>query len=270
MGTHHLRERAKKLKSEGILIVRFEMMFNVWCGHCNAHIGKGVRYNAEKKKIGMYHTSPIYQFRMKCAECGGWMEIHTDPQNHGFKFVSGVVRKTEDPEADAAERGVAQLQSQEQAERLASDPMFRLEHNIADVQVAKKETPRIQELYELSASREEDYDLNSHLRREMRERKARERAEAAAKLIPPKTAIEAFSQPVLPATAEDAALAAAQPFRYLKRTSDAADRAVKRLNIVRQSIFAGPAVAAAAPTHKVAAAPRPAVNIAASVLPKKA
>jgi coiled-coil domain-containing protein 130 len=29
-------------------------------------VGMGVRYNAEKKKVGMYYTTPIYQFRMKC------------------------------------------------------------------------------------------------------------------------------------------------------------------------------------------------------------
>lgn len=47
-GQHPLRERAKKL-GEGILIIRFEMPFNVWCGKCNHLIGKGVRFNAEKK-----------------------------------------------------------------------------------------------------------------------------------------------------------------------------------------------------------------------------
>ncbi len=51
LGQHPLRERARKLKSEGILVIRFEMPFNVWCLHCNAHIGKGVRYNAEKKQV---------------------------------------------------------------------------------------------------------------------------------------------------------------------------------------------------------------------------
>lgn len=47
-GQHPLRDRAKKL-GEGILIIRFEMPFNVWCGKCNHLIGKGVRFNAEKK-----------------------------------------------------------------------------------------------------------------------------------------------------------------------------------------------------------------------------
>ena len=46
--SHHLRERARKL-DQGILIVRFELPFNIWCLGCNNHIGMGVRYNAEKK-----------------------------------------------------------------------------------------------------------------------------------------------------------------------------------------------------------------------------
>ena len=40
----------------------------------------GVRYNAEKKKIGNYYSTPIYSFRCKCHLCSGWFEIHTDPQ----------------------------------------------------------------------------------------------------------------------------------------------------------------------------------------------
>lgn len=40
----------------------------------------GVRYNAEKKKIGSYYSTPIYSFRCKCHLCSGWFEIHTDPK----------------------------------------------------------------------------------------------------------------------------------------------------------------------------------------------
>ena len=40
----------------------------------------GVRYNAEKKKVGMYYSTPIYSFRCKCHLCDGWFEIQTDPK----------------------------------------------------------------------------------------------------------------------------------------------------------------------------------------------
>ena len=29
------------------------MPYNIWCDGCKAHIAMGVRYNAEKKKVGM-------------------------------------------------------------------------------------------------------------------------------------------------------------------------------------------------------------------------
>ena len=43
-GSHALGKRARKL-GDGILIVRFELPFNVWCGGCEQHIGQGVRYS---------------------------------------------------------------------------------------------------------------------------------------------------------------------------------------------------------------------------------
>lgn len=39
-----------------------------------------MRYNAEKKKIGMYYSTPIWSFRMKCHLCDNWFEIQTDPK----------------------------------------------------------------------------------------------------------------------------------------------------------------------------------------------
>uniref|UniRef100_A0A8C2SMS7 Probable splicing factor YJU2B n=1 Tax=Coturnix japonica TaxID=93934 RepID=A0A8C2SMS7_COTJA len=39
-GSHPLRERARKL-SQGILVIRFEMPFNIWCDGCKNHIGMG-------------------------------------------------------------------------------------------------------------------------------------------------------------------------------------------------------------------------------------
>ena len=55
------------------------MPYNIWCDGCKNHIGMGVRYNAEKSKVGMYYTTPIWQFRMKCHLCDNYMVIKTDP-----------------------------------------------------------------------------------------------------------------------------------------------------------------------------------------------
>ncbi|POR38629.1 Protein saf4, partial [Tolypocladium paradoxum] len=66
--------------------VRFEMPFAVWCASCPKPtlIGQGVRFNAEKRRAGAYHTTPIWSFRMRHADCGGALEIRTDPRNTAY------------------------------------------------------------------------------------------------------------------------------------------------------------------------------------------
>lgn len=89
-GTHALGARAKNLSTTGELVVRFELPFNIWCGSCEAHLGAGVRYNAKKRKVGAYHSTPIYAFRCKCHLCDGFFEIRTDPQVRLFHFFSYI------------------------------------------------------------------------------------------------------------------------------------------------------------------------------------
>ena len=57
-GQHALRERAKKI-GEGILVIRFEMPYNIWCGGCSSMIAQGVRFNAEKKQVGNYYSTKV-------------------------------------------------------------------------------------------------------------------------------------------------------------------------------------------------------------------
>ena len=97
-GQHHLRERAKKIH-EGILVVRFEMPFDVWCSGCGEHVGKGVRYNAEKKAVGKYFSSKIWNFRMKCHLCDNYFEIETDPKANDYVCKSGLRKKNEEWQA---------------------------------------------------------------------------------------------------------------------------------------------------------------------------
>ena len=91
-GQHPLRERAKKL-DQGILVIRFEMPFNVWCAGCGHLIGKGVRFNAEKKAVGGYFSTEIWSFSMTSPCCQEHIEIQTDPKNHEYIVVSGARRK---------------------------------------------------------------------------------------------------------------------------------------------------------------------------------
>lgn len=78
-GSHPLRERAKRLH-EGIMRIRFEMPYNIWCSGCGSHIGMGVRFNADKTQVGKYYSTPIFKFRMKCHLCDNYFEIQTDPK----------------------------------------------------------------------------------------------------------------------------------------------------------------------------------------------
>ena len=91
-GQHPLRERAKKL-DQGILVIRFEMPFNVWCQGCGHLIGKGVRFNAEKQAIGNYHSTKIWSFSMTAPCCQQRIVVHTDPKTTEYLVVSGGRRK---------------------------------------------------------------------------------------------------------------------------------------------------------------------------------
>lgn len=94
-GRHPLGARARKI-DQGILVVRFELPFNIWCGGCNSHIGQGVRYNAEKKHVGDYYSTKIWAFRCKCHLCSHWFEVRTDPKNAQYVVHEGARRQVQD------------------------------------------------------------------------------------------------------------------------------------------------------------------------------
>ncbi|KAI9487502.1 MAG: CWC16 protein [Benjaminiella poitrasii] len=175
-GKHALGDRARKL-DEGILIVRFELPFNIWCSGCENHIGKGVRYNAQKKQIGKYYSTPILQFRMKCHLCDNWIEIHTDPKNHEYVVVSGARKKVEEWNPEDTE--VMQLQDKEEKEKLEADPMYRLEHDIKDKNKIEESKPRITQIQNLNDAQWADpYTRSQQLRKQFREEKKREKRKA--------------------------------------------------------------------------------------------
>jgi coiled-coil domain-containing protein 130 len=71
---------------------RFEMPFNVWCEKCQDLIGKGVRFNAEKKQTGQYHSTKIWTFSMH-HHCGCEIKVRTDPKSCEYIIESGAHRK---------------------------------------------------------------------------------------------------------------------------------------------------------------------------------
>jgi coiled-coil domain-containing protein 130 len=175
-GKHALGARANKI-SQGILTVRFEMPFPIWCTHCPKPtiIGQGVRFNAEKKKVGNYYSSPIYSFRMKHVACGGVIEIRTDPQNTAYVVIEGARKR--DLGEDKVEEGDVKILTQEEREKLRSNAFAALEGKIEDKQRLQESKLRIEELQDLSSQQWEDpYELNKKLRNSFREgRKTREK-----------------------------------------------------------------------------------------------
>ncbi|XP_062288893.1 probable splicing factor YJU2B [Scomber scombrus] len=201
--THPLRERARKL-SQGILIIRFEMPYNIWCDGCKNHIGMGVRYNAEKKKVGNYYTTPIYRFRMKCHLCVNYIEMQTDPATCDYVIVSGANRKEE--RWDMAENEQILTTERNEKEKLETDAMYKLDHGGKDKEKLKKALPSLSEIQDHQSSKKDDFQLNSALRRKFRtEKKVSAEQEEKDNAVRMRTNL---SIPLLPEKEEDKKLAA--------------------------------------------------------------
>ena len=168
--SHPLGARANKI-SRGILTVRFELPFAVWCDHCKpaAIVGQGVRFNAEKKKVGNYHTTPIWSFRMKHSACGGWWEIRTDPQAAEYVVVEGARRRDYGPGEKGAEAdGDLKFLTEAEREKRRTDAFANLEGKLEDRGTDNQNKKRVEELYERAEVWRDPYDVNARLRRDFR------------------------------------------------------------------------------------------------------
>ena len=166
-GQHPLRERASKLAS-GILVVRFELPFNTWCGGCGHLMGTGVRFNAEKKAVGAYHSTKIWEFAMTTPCCSTRLVVRTDPAAAQYVIVEGGTAK-----AGAFSSGVdvvAELADERERATVRNDPLARLEAGVTGARAAAGNAARLAALAAASASRYgNDYAANKTLRRGARE-----------------------------------------------------------------------------------------------------
>ncbi|EGY20425.1 coiled-coil domain-containing protein [Verticillium dahliae VdLs.17] len=106
----------------GVQTVRFEMPFAIWCSTCPKPtiIGQGVRFNAEKRRTGAYHSTPIWTFRMRHAACGGTIEVATDPQNTAYVVVAGAAKRDTGPAARDGDGDLVVMTDEERAALRAS------------------------------------------------------------------------------------------------------------------------------------------------------
>ncbi|GLI59751.1 hypothetical protein VaNZ11_001701 [Volvox africanus] len=167
-GQHPLRERASKL-DQGILVIRFEMPFNIWCEKCGEHIAKGERFNAEKKAIGQYHSTKVLQFAMT-HHCGCKITIQTDPKRAEYLVVEGARKKEESYRAEDAE--VIELPDDEERERRDKDLLYRMEYQEGAKTKAMTEMERLVAIHDVVDARAADpYSLNRAMRAALRSEK---------------------------------------------------------------------------------------------------
>lgn len=191
---HALGSRARKLP-QGILVVRFEMPFAIWCSTCpassnNRLIGQGVRFNAEKKKVGNYFSTPVWSFRMKHTACGGWMEIRTDPKSTEYIVTEGAKRRdVGDDVAVAAREGATVLLDEKEKKR--QDAFEALEGKSMEKFVVKNEGKRVEIIRSLRERDWRDTDAsNRKLRASFRtDRKEREKNAAGAEQLQDKLSL---------------------------------------------------------------------------------
>ena len=184
------RTRDQSQLSPPAQTVRFELPFAVWCTHCvpEGLIGQGVRFNAEKRKVGMYFTTPVWEFRIKHTVCGGWIEIRTDPGASEYVVVGGGRRRDY---GDLGERGgsgwvvdgedvgLGEMEigvgldargKEEEKDRLERDGGFgQLEKKVVDRRKLLSQAERLDQLKEQSEKGWSDpYERNRELRKGFR------------------------------------------------------------------------------------------------------
>eukprot|EP00771_Trimastix_marina_P003127 gnl/Trimastix_PCT/4330.p1 GENE.gnl/Trimastix_PCT/4330~~gnl/Trimastix_PCT/4330.p1 ORF type:complete len:320 (+),score=53.15 gnl/Trimastix_PCT/4330:40-999(+) len=202
--SHPLRHRARKLKTEGILIIRFEMPWNMYCAGCGRHIAQGVRYNAQKKVVGNYFSTKILNFRFRCHLCENWIEIQTDPKNGKYDLIKGGRRKIEEFDPEDAE--IMQFNSAEVREKVRTDAMFALEHKQKDAEQAKAKRDFMERLQETrDAEFRDDFASNQLLRKRFREHKNEDKRRRVKAQI-------SLKRPLLASTQADDDAAKSAPF----------------------------------------------------------
>jgi coiled-coil domain-containing protein 130 len=180
------------------------MPFAVWCHTCKPHaiIGQGVRFNAEKKKIGYYYSTPIWQFKLKHAACGGFLEIKTDPKETTYVVTEGG--KARDYGKDKVREGDdgRPILTPLERERRREDAFAALEGRVEEKEAVRDTAKRIEELYR---SRERDWEdpgnVNKRLRDSFRrERKIHKREEEAKESLKRRLGTD---MEILPETEQD-------------------------------------------------------------------
>lgn len=166
--------------------VRFEMPFPIWCGTCPKPtiIGQGVRFNARKSAAGKYHSTTIWRFDMRHAQCGGEIAMQTDPKNTAYIVLSGATKRSarDSDQGDLVPSGNAgPIITDAEREDQRQNAFSNLEKTIADRDHLIQSNERISSLLTASSRHWDDpYAQNQKLRRLFRVGRKKREKEAAA------------------------------------------------------------------------------------------
>ena len=175
------------------------MPFNIWCLGCNKQVAKSVRFNAEKKHIDNYFSTPVFSFSMQCHICSNIIEIQTDPKNAEYVVSKGGRRKVEEWQPEMNE--TLELTDSKDAEKIAKNPFFKLEHVVDDKRKAAEALPKLESLKRAQNVWKDDYTASKILRQQLREdKKIIEIKKKEADVIRQHAS---FNIPILPEAEED-------------------------------------------------------------------
>ena len=195
--------------------VRFEMPFPIWCATCPKPtiIGQGVRFNARKSAAGKYHSTTIWRFDMRHAECGGEISMQTDPKNTAYIVLSGATKRSakDGDEGDLVSTAQGPIVTDAERENQRQSAFSNLEKTIADRERLIQANERISSLMTASSRHWDDpYTQNQKLRKLFRVgRKEREKDAAATEDLQDRMSL---GVDLLPESEDDRARAALVDF----------------------------------------------------------
>ncbi|EAL43813.2 hypothetical protein EHI8A_059480 [Entamoeba histolytica HM-1:IMSS-B] len=149
----HLR---KRIKSNGTMIIRIELPFGIWCDGCKNLIGKGTRFNATKRQVGMYYSSKVFEFEINCRDCHSVITLQSDPKNTDYVVTRGGRRQMN----KQSSHSFPLTNSKE-----TKDEMELLEYNQKKIAQREQQQSLLDSLYLQELSSKQDFDINYQLRK---------------------------------------------------------------------------------------------------------
>lgn len=153
-------------------VVRFELPYSGLCQQCGQYIGRGTRFNAQKKEAGKYLTSTIWKFEMMCRNCHNQtFVIQTNPQEYGFDYVQGITKLEHKKELSTTATVPREASTTADVTSAASggSELERLERVVHGQRTVMSEYDELQALQTLNGKTYlHDADVNAHIRSKFR------------------------------------------------------------------------------------------------------